>query len=618
MNGLIGNQSILVANMENLLESNERTLVIFDSVCSGLAECLALVHADIKQMTEHRNKLSQLIDQQKSPEPSPEHQQDNNKIENDTMGLLKPDHGDSMRRKSARSIDETSSKSLDNGNKDDDPHHLSRLKLLDKRLADSFNQALNMCDQQKSSLDAKSIDFYNQTKANNNNNNKQSKPSILQVLLGKSSSSSTLTYNNRNKPKQTVVESRQKSDNNHHGGQQKAIDNRLDIDDINRQTRLAMQYSRQLEANLIKVEDLRMRYEMHLKMGSYHQHNYNLQGHHHHHHLNDPLSNNSLRKSASRTSLTKSLSHSSLKRIKSKSQLLLTSVPHNSKTSIKEFIDNLDKLESEFESYTGTFLLTIEDIQGFARVCPGDVFEVRIKYGDSQSFKTKISVLKDMRQKCDNRQVVFKVRITDALSIKAFECKGLGKKVPLGHKLCETRDFFTARSQLMTISLNQTGSIKLNMIITWNPLHMAPSSSLAVPGLDISHISLPPTPVSSSTLSSLSSALSLNGLNHHGAHSAHSSASATPTTTTTTTINIQSSNKNSHSNNNNNHLNQHVSNQRMRSLSSHSPHQKLANGGHQHDNHQRDCANAYYDVDPTFGYYIPEPDYVTSNVHNKY
>lgn len=43
--------------MENIIDSNERTLVIFDSVCSGLIECLSLVDSDIKHMTKHRNKL---------------------------------------------------------------------------------------------------------------------------------------------------------------------------------------------------------------------------------------------------------------------------------------------------------------------------------------------------------------------------------------------------------------------------------------------------------------------------------------------------------------------------------------------------------------------------------
>lgn len=176
-----------------------------------------------------------------------------------------------------------------------------------------------------------------------------------------------------------------------------------------------------------------------------------------------------------------------------KRQQFTKSAAAHSKSSIKEFIENIDKLEAEFEAHLGSFLFSIEDIQGFARVCQGDTFEISIKYGDSQKFKTRINVLKGNRQKCDNRQAVFKSRIADRLAIKAYECKGLGKRILLGHKLCETRDLFTARSQLMTISLNQTGSIKLNLIVTWNPLHLAPSNGPS--GVDISHISLSDTPI---------------------------------------------------------------------------------------------------------------------------
>lgn len=274
------------------MDASERTLVIFESVCSGLVECLSLVHSDIKQMTRHGNQLS-----------------------------------------------------------------------------------LKEQEQARSKL----------------------------MLIIKS--------------------------------------NKLVIDDINKQIRLAMQYSRQLESHLLKIEQLKTRYEMHLKMGL----------------------------------------------------VVGKGTAPRPKSTITRTTYTPDSTETEFESHMGSFLFSIEDIQGFARVCQGDIFEISIKYGDLQKFKTRIHVLKGYRQKCDNRQSVFKAHIADRLAIKAYECKGLGRRILLGHKLCETRDLFTARSQLMTISLNQTGSIKLNLIVTWNPLHMAPSNGSA--GVDISHISLSNTPI---------------------------------------------------------------------------------------------------------------------------
>lgn len=668
-------------------------------------------------MTEHRNRLAQLDHEQLQAKLIPPQELINSpdlddckqKCDNNNqskllqslnvkMKLLQGDDDNFISPNSRKATEQTA----DDG---DDPHHLSQLKLLDKRLADSFSKVLNMSDQQKSSIVAK-----HQTN--------QPRPSIFQVLLGKSNK---INNNNNNSVTNKMAAKRRQ-----HDEAEKPIDNRVLIDDINRQTRLAMQYSKQLEANLLKVEDLRAKYEMHLKMGlvvksvsrayltcsnssssmansspnslarqrqrctsslmvndsssigthsslsSLNLSNWSFsrsrrrerndsqqqqqqpdprllagqrQGYvstisldstskrrSKHLNLSKLISSSSSSSSAkqqqqdhagystsrrpsqphlmfsnelpnhhrlsqyaygewtptsihepqhqivyhdfrndtskSGASLTKSPSHSSLKRIRSRSQLPSNHISY-SKTTIKDFIENIDRIEAEFESFMGSFLLTIEDIQGFARVCQGDVFGITIKYGDSQKFKTKISVLKDNKQKCDNRQAIFKARIADVLAIKAHECKGLGKKVLLGHKLCETRDFFTARSQLMTISLNQTGSIKLNMVITWNPLHLAPNSSLAVPGLDISHISLPPAPVSSSTLSSLSSVPSMNG--------------------TTTTINIQSNN---------------------RTKSLHSP---QACGNIVADSHQQQDSTPYYDVDPTYGYYIPEPDYVRND-----
>lgn len=814
--------------MENIIDSNERTLVIFDSVCSGLVECLSLVHSDIKQMTKHRNRLTLIQreqelnnDQQQRLQQHQHQQLQQNQPTNYLLGMEghsdnincplndtedyyatcnvqldqlqspqisihspKPDYDDNEPSKTnstanspiiepyvnqqssqlAKSKQNSCSALLLNiatgkrrsssGSRHSRQHNdnntftgnnLEGLELLDKQLAESFSQAFNMNDQYKSSILAKEnilLNNHNHLSSQNNQNsnydnnssNHQSKPSIFQVLLGKpwsltssSSSSSTATRSSSStnglnngslspilNSASNILSTGQKNNNdarkrsdseklvisNYESDlslkKQQFADNKLIIDDINKQIRLAMQYSKQLEAHLLKIEDLRSKYEMHLKMGlvvrgvsraynnnnklttttsasataskncanmnhplspslscslineltpindmkkqqiannyshdshqqyilmqqhqqqqhhqqqhhqqlpdpnnyhhcqqqqqqqlyqrcngdaninminchqqQQHQHSMNSQYLAHNQHLNDSSSLgthsslsslnltaswssskskrhgqqlqpnnhydnfchqqqhqlspdhsmltysdmiNSLARSQSNHHLHASLS--SLKRsfnndpksrdlmsdqrIQQTANLrhqhqLTKSAAGQSKTTIKEFIENIDKLEAEFESHLGSFLFSIEDIQGFARVCQGDTFEISIKYGDSQKFKTRINVLKGNRQKCDNRQAVFKSRIADRLAIKAYECKGLGKRILLGHKLCETRDLFTARSQLMTISLNQTGSIKLNLIVTWNPLHLAPNNGPS--GVDISHISLSDTPI---------------------------------------------------------------------------------------------------------------------------
>lgn len=807
--------------MENLLESNERTLDIFDSVCSGLAGCLALVHADIRQMIEHRDRLLCQLELESSERAHRDayaetdlNYNEENKPDGDKIQQTNLDVTDSTTTTTSAAAVPTSKT-----NDAADPHHLAHLKLLDKRLADSFSQALSMCDQQKSSLFAKKNHLVGSSQSQ--------RPSIFQVLLGKGNQNKS--DKRRAKSQKDLVD----------GDRQLQLDTRAVVDDINRQTRLAMQYSKQLEAHLFKVEDLRAKYEMHLKMGlvvksvsraylnsnpysssslaaSQHHlinspnslgrtrgqhhsstlmvndhsslgtrsslsslnlstwsfsrrqnsdrsaasrknssgrnccqmmgHNDNVDGYNrsstsslarnqkcastlsldsmnkqrrlnlsklislttakhnnnqHHtvgpqdyhdhqsqrhnidasqmidcqcnikhqkqHHIDSPVSPplpsshhggspyhsdigppspsnakplyqyvyGTTAEFAIPTSagtlaggyvdargsvvlgdqthvgggagggmsglLHKSASHSSLKKggrnhYKSSSGHSQHQIAnHGAKTTIKEFIDNIERIEAEFESYMGSFLLNIEDIQGFARVCQGDVFEINIKYGDSQKFKTKISVLKENRQKCDHRQSVFKARIADVIAIKAYECKGLGKKVLLGHKLCETRDLFTARSQLMTISLNQTGSIKLNLVITWNPLHMTPK------GHDISHVSLPPTPVSSSTLSSLSSARSsLNGV------------SVIATDNNTTLINIQANKSGSRKAIQDSPLSQQTSptNKCLECAddvrcpsNSHRSHPVMSS---------REQQAIYQDADAIYSYHIPEPDYLTT------
>ena len=41
------------------------------------------------------------------------------------------------------------------------------------------------------------------------------------------------------------------------------------------------------------------------------------------------------------------------------------------------------------------------------------------------------------------------------------------KSVLLGQKSCEIKDLFSANPQLMTVSINVNGSLKLSIIITW-------------------------------------------------------------------------------------------------------------------------------------------------------
>ncbi|RWS13978.1 protein kinase pkn/prk1: effector-like protein [Dinothrombium tinctorium] len=211
--------------------------------------------------------------------------------------------------------------------------------------------------------------------------------------------------------------------------------------ELEKQYKAAERYLKRLEFQLAKVEELKDQYELHLKM------------------------RDGVRSMAYAYVLSSGKDRDSA----------LSSV----RSGFRECTDTLCAIESELESIMGTLLLQMKGIQGFARLCPGDVFEVTIKHGDNQKWKTKGRVLKNGNQTWDSQQVLFKALLGDILSIKAVEVRGLGKNVALGNKFCETKDLFSAHPQLMTINLNAIGTLKLNLVVTWNPLHCSPNDLIS-------------------------------------------------------------------------------------------------------------------------------------------
>ncbi|KAK7086443.1 Family with sequence similarity 65 member [Halocaridina rubra] len=141
----------------------------------------------------------------------------------------------------------------------------------------------------------------------------------------------------------------------------------------------------------------------------------------------------------------------------------------NVRSGYKECTEILCALEVQIEQLIGTLTLEMKGIQGFARLCPGDVFEVTLKHG-TQKWKSRGRVCKDNTQTWDNQRTVIKGLIGEMLLIKAVEVRVLGKTVVIGNKVCETKDLFSPHPQLMTVNLNPSGSLKLNIVITWNPL----------------------------------------------------------------------------------------------------------------------------------------------------
>jgi len=157
----------------------------------------------------------------------------------------------------------------------------------------------------------------------------------------------------------------------------------------------------------------------------------------------------------------------------------------NVRSGFKECNEVMCSLEGQLEPLLGALHIQMKGLQGFARLCPGDVFEITLRHG-SQKWRTKGKIGRDGSQTWDSPKFTFKVMIDELLFIRAIEIRSLGKQLLLGNKYCETLDLFCAQPQMMTVNLNASGSVKLNLIVTWDPLDGHMEDNMAAGGGQLS------------------------------------------------------------------------------------------------------------------------------------
>ncbi|XP_026862180.2 rho family-interacting cell polarization regulator 2 isoform X2 [Electrophorus electricus] len=134
----------------------------------------------------------------------------------------------------------------------------------------------------------------------------------------------------------------------------------------------------------------------------------------------------------------------------------------------KEYTENMSTFEGEVENLLGEFHIKMKGLAGFARLCPGDQYEIFMRYG-RQRWKLKGRIEANSRQSWDGEEMIFMPLITDLISIKVTELKGLATHVLVGSVICETKDLFTAMPQVVAVDVNDLGTIKLNLEVTWFP-----------------------------------------------------------------------------------------------------------------------------------------------------
>ncbi|XP_070970649.1 rho family-interacting cell polarization regulator 2-like isoform X1 [Oncorhynchus clarkii lewisi] len=134
----------------------------------------------------------------------------------------------------------------------------------------------------------------------------------------------------------------------------------------------------------------------------------------------------------------------------------------------KEYTENMSTFEVELENLLGEFHIKMKGLAGFARLCSGDQYEIFMRYG-RQRWKLKGKIEVNSRQSWDGEEMVFTPLITDLINIKVTELKGLATHILVGSVICETKDLFTAMPQVVAVDVNDLGTIKLNLEVTWFP-----------------------------------------------------------------------------------------------------------------------------------------------------
>ncbi|XP_038014687.1 RIPOR family member 3 isoform X4 [Motacilla alba alba] len=137
-------------------------------------------------------------------------------------------------------------------------------------------------------------------------------------------------------------------------------------------------------------------------------------------------------------------------------------------------------IEGALEVHLGEFHVKMKGLVGFARLCPGDQYEVFVRLG-RQKWRLRGKIETDDSQTWDEEEKIFIPNLHEKFEIKVTELRGLAT-VLVGVVTCDSLSFFSTKPQAIVVDITELGTIKLRLEVLWNPfdtetLFLSPGST---------------------------------------------------------------------------------------------------------------------------------------------
>ncbi|XP_047398412.1 RIPOR family member 3 isoform X5 [Sciurus carolinensis] len=124
-------------------------------------------------------------------------------------------------------------------------------------------------------------------------------------------------------------------------------------------------------------------------------------------------------------------------------------------------------IEGALEVHLGELHVRMKGLVGYARLCPGDQYEVLMRLG-CQRWRLKGRIESDGSQTWEEEEKAFVPTLHENLEIKVTELRGLSS-LAVGTVTCDIADFFTTQPRMVVVDVTELGTIKLQLEVLWNP-----------------------------------------------------------------------------------------------------------------------------------------------------